>query len=108
MGMFDWFPFGNKNSVEVAQNLEVALNKEQKTFDEAKQNLEVAQKTFDEAKQNLEVAQKTFDEAKEQKNPVATTEIRGATTVATTTTTTGGKSRRHKNKPHKKTRRPKY
>lgn len=101
MGMFDWFPFGNKNSVEVAQN---ALNKEQKTFDEDKQNLEVAQKTFDEAKQNLEVAQKAFNEAKEQKNPVATTE----TTVATPTTTTGGKSRRHKNKPHKKTRRPKY
>jgi hypothetical protein len=107
MGMFDWFPFGNKNSVEVAQK-----------------SLDKVQKAFDEAKQNLEVAQKAFNEAKEQKNPVATTETRGATTVAAptettvaaptettvapTTTTTGGKSRRHKNKPHKKTRRPKY
>ena len=80
MGIFDWLPF-NKDPVEVAQK---ALDKTQKTFDEAKQNLEVAQKAFDEAK---------------KQNPVATTAA---------TTTTGGKSKRHKNKPHKKTRRPKY
>ena len=79
MGIFDWLPFGNKNPVEVAQ----------KEFDKTKQNLEVAQKEFDKAKQNLE----------ETTAPAAPTQAPA---------TTGGKSKRHKNKPHKKTRRPKH